>query len=211
MTPPSPDDDLIRRNQRTGLMVLLVVVGMVGMAFASVPLYRLFCQVTGLGGQAQKAAAPSPSDVRDRTITVHFNTDIHPDLDWVFKADQPRAAVKVGQQALVSFTAHNEGRAATAGTAVFNVSPPKAGVYFHKTQCFCFDYQLIGPGQDAHFPVMFYVDPKIMDDPNLDDVTDITLSYSFFKAESAALEQAMEAFYNSGDQNKPGAKAVPRD
>lgn len=200
------DDDLIRRNQRMGLTVLAVVVGMIGMSFLSVPLYTLFCRVTGFGGQAFLAEAPS-GEVFDRQITVRFNTDVSPDLDWTFKADQPSLTVKVGQEAMASFSATNNASRPVAGTALFNVLPEAAGRFFDKTQCFCFDYQMIAPGETVHFPVMFYIDPGIMKVAELDDVKTITLSYSFFRADSPELEHALEAFYNEG---KSANKAVPR-
>lgn len=201
------DDDLIRKNQRTGLIVMAVVVGMIGLAFASVPLYKMFCQITGFGGQASMIAEPSSGIVPGRKIKVVFNADINNNLDWSFTPDQRDVEVNIGQQALISYTAKNLSNEATAGTAVFNVTPLKAGIYFKKTQCFCFDYQLINAGKTAHFPVMFYLDPKFAEDPNMEDVSTVTLSYTFFKADSAELEQAMEAFYNSPTQD---VKALPR-
>lgn len=199
-----PPDDLIRKNQRLGLTVLVVVVAMVGMSFASVPLYNLFCRVTGLGGKSFQAAAPS-GEILDREVTVRFNTDVSPGLDWTFKPDQPSVRLKIGQEALISFTASNTSSAPLAGTALYNVTPDAAGQYFHKTQCFCFDYQMIAPGQSAHFPVVFYIDPSIAQDPLLNDVKTITLSYTFFQADSKELESALEAFYKDG---KSANKAV---
>ena len=204
--PDPTSDDLIRRNQRMGLIVVGVVCAMVALSFISVPLYTLFCRATGLGGTPFLADAPT-GEVFDREITVRFNTDVSPDLDWSFKADQPSVTVKIGQEALVSFTATNTSNKAVAGTALFNVLPEAAGKYFDKTQCFCFDYQMIAPGQSAHFPVVFYLDPEMMKARDLADVKTITLSYTFFRADSPALEGALEAFYNDG---KSANKAVPR-
>jgi cytochrome c oxidase assembly protein subunit 11 len=193
--------ELIRKNQRTGLMVIGIVVGMVGLSFASVPLYELFCRVTGFGGQAYQAES-SVKVVSDRKITVTFNTDTNPNLPWDFKAEQPKVTVPIGQETLISYVARNESNAPEAGTAVYNVSPPAAGKYFHKTQCFCFNYQMIAPGKEAHFPVVFYVDPEILKDRQLEGIDTITLSYTFFKAESRELEQAMEAFYSGSAPTK---------
>lgn len=198
-------NDLNSKNRRTGLMVLGVIIGMLGMSYASVPLYRLFCQVTGLGGQAEKVA-PATGEIIDRDITVRFNSDVNPNLPWEFKPDVASVKVKVGQEMLISFTATNLSREAVAGTAMYNLTPGTIGKYFNKTQCFCFNYQLIAPGKTVHFPVVFYIDPKIMKDREQDDVKTVTLSYTFFKADSPELEQALEAFYNEPESAN---KAVP--
>ena len=193
----TPDfDALARKNQRTGLIVL-VVVGMVGLSFAAVPMYRLFCRVTGFGGPTQIAApAPAPGAVTDRIVTVQFNADISPALPWVFAPDQRSVRLKVGEEGLAAYHARNETQTAVTGTAVYNVSPPKAGKYFHKTQCFCFAEQTLTPGQDITMPVVFYVDPEFASDPDMEDVSVITLSYTFYKAETKELEKAMEAYGN---------------
>ncbi len=186
------------KNTKTLLVILSVVAAMICLAFASVPLYRLFCQVTGFGGTTMRADAPPPTgEILDRAITVKFNADTAPSLPWTFKPDQHEITVKVGQQGLVSYLAKNKLQKPTTGTAVYNVAPAKAGKYFHKVQCFCFDEQTLTPGQEMHMPVVFYVDPSIAKDRNLDDVKSITLSYTFFPAESAELDQALEEFYNA--------------
>jgi cytochrome c oxidase assembly protein subunit 11 len=197
-------NDLQKKNRRAGLFVLGLVLGMVALTASSVKLYRLYCEVTGFGGKASQSVSPDfkPSN---REITVRFNTDVSSALPWEFKADQPPVTVKLGQEAVISFTATNKGGKAVAGTALYNVDPPVAGKYFHKTQCFCFDYQLIAPHQSAHFPVVFYVDPDIEKDPQLDGIKTITLSYSFFKAESEELDNALEDFYNGKNS---GTKAI---
>lgn len=195
--PVRPDHDaLVRKNARTGLIVMGVVAFMVGLAFASVPLYDLFCRVTGFGGTPQVSGV-APGVILDREITVSFNTDTGAAMPWDFKPELPRVKVKIGQRALISFSAHNRTNAETAGTALYNVTPPKVGKYFYKTQCFCFDRQVLAPGQKTHFPVVFYIDPAIADDPTMNDVTDITLSYTFYEADSPALERAMEAYYSA--------------
>lgn len=199
------DQDLIRKNQRMGLIVVSIVVGMLGLSFASVPLYRLFCQITGFGGQAV-VDAPASGEVLDRQITVRFNTDTNPNLPWAFAAETQNITLNIGQEALVSYTAKNESSKPIAGTAIYNVTPIAAGKYFHKTQCFCFNYQMIDAGKEAHFPVVFYIDPKIADDPELDDLKTITLSYTFFKADSKELENALEDFYKSPNS---GTKSIP--
>ncbi len=200
------DEELVRKNRRLGLILITVNIGMVGLTNYSVRLYDLFCQVTGLGGKATMSAAAS-GEIIDRDMLVKFNTDVAPGLDWTFKADQPSVTVKIGQEALVSFTARNTSNKPVAGTALFNVLPETAGKYFEKTQCFCFDYQIIAPGESAHFPVVFYIDPALAKDREADSIKSVTLSYTFFKADSPELERALEAFYNDG---KSANKAVPR-
>jgi len=186
------------KNTKTLLAVLAIVAGMIGLAFASVPLYDAFCRVTGFGGTTQiSSSAPAADEILDREITVYFNADTNQNLNWDFKAEEQKLTMKIGEQKLINFIAQNKDSAPVAGTAVYNVTPAKAGIYFHKTQCFCFDHQLLTPNQKMNMPVVFYIDPSIADDENMNDVKTITLSYSFFKADSKALEDALEAFYNS--------------
>lgn len=184
------------KNTKTLTGILCLVAAMIGLAFASVPLYDLFCRVTGFGGTTQRAAS-APGIVLEREIIVKFNADTSPGLPWRFKPEQHEMIVKIGQQGLASYLAENKLGTPTAGTAIYNVTPAKAGQYFHKIQCFCFDEQTLNPGQVMHMPVVFYVDPALAEDRNLDDLKTITLSYTFFPAQSAALDQALEAFYNA--------------
>ncbi|MHA1600311.1 MAG: cytochrome c oxidase assembly protein [Alphaproteobacteria bacterium] len=170
-----------RRNTRTGIVLAGVVVGMVGLAFASVPLYRLFCQVTGYGGTTQ-TAEQAPTETIDRTITIRFNADVDPKLPWMFQPNQRQVSVRVGESKLAIYTARNLSDAPVNGTAVFNVTPLKAGLYFNKVQCFCFDEQRLEAGEEVEMAVSFFIDPAIMDDRNLDEVKTITLSYTFFRA-----------------------------
>jgi len=171
------------RNRMTAVVLGGVALGMVGAAYAAVPLYRIFCQVTGYGGTTQRVAETdaAPAVVSDRTITVRFNSDKARDLDWRFKPEQREITVKVGETALAFFRATNNGIATITGTASYNVTPDKVGIYFNKVECFCFTEQTLAPGQTAEMPVSFFVDPDIVNDPNLDDVNTITLSYTFFK------------------------------
>lgn len=169
---------------------------MVGLSFASVPLYDLFCRVTGYGGTTM-VADKNTSIVADRQITVRFNADTGRDMPWKFWPDQREVVVKVGADALVSFSALNPTARPVTGTSLYNVTPLKAGKYFHKTECFCFAEQVLNPGQQTHFPVSFYIDPKIMDDRGMDDIKTITLSYTFFRQDSAELDKAMETFYTT--------------
>ena len=188
-------DELARKNARTGLTVLAVVFGMIGLSFASVPLYDLFCRVTGFGGTTQTAAA-LPDKILERTVSIHFNADTARNMPWSFKPELRSIDVKLGARGITSYQAKNKTGKPTAGTAIYNVTPLKAGKYFHKIQCFCFDEQILGPHEKVDMPVLFYVDPAFADDPNMNDVQVITLSYTFFPADSKELEDALEALYN---------------
>jgi cytochrome c oxidase assembly protein subunit 11 len=173
-----------RRRIGNGTLAMLlvgIVAGAVGLAFASVPLYRLFCQVTGYGGTTQVAAA-APAEVGARKITVRFNADTHRDLPWRFVPAQREVTIAVGETALAYYRATNLAGVPVTGTATFNVTPQKAGIYFDKLACFCFEEQTLAPGATVEMPVSFFVDPAIVDDPNLADVSTITLSYTFFRA-----------------------------
>ncbi len=198
--------ELQRQNRKTALTVLAVVVFMAGLAFASVPLYDLFCRVTGFGGTTQVADSLPERIATERTITVRFNADTAPSLRWTFAPEQRAIDVHPGQKGLVAYKARNYTGQPLAGTAVYNVTPPKAGKYFHKIQCFCFDEQILTSGEEMTMPVMFFIHPDIMDDRDMDEVKTITLSYTFFKTETAALEQALEDFYN---QDAPAVSHGP--
>lgn len=193
------DAELTRKNARLGLTVLAIVFTMVGVSFAAVPLYDLFCRVTGFSGTTQVAAS-LPDQVVDRKITVKFNADTDRNLPWIFRPEEREIDIYLGQQGLTAYYAKNRTAKPVSGTALYNVTPLKAGKYFHKIQCFCFDNQTLQPGQEMTMPVMFFVDPALHDDPNMDDVRAITLSYTFYKSQTQELDSALEAFYNSGQQ-----------
>ena len=169
------------RNATVALILGGLAVGMVGLAFAAVPLYRLFCQVTGFGGTTQ-VAETAPAEVGERVIKVRFNADLHGDLPWRFWPEQREVILRVGEPGLVFYGAKNLSGQAMVGTATFNVTPLKAGQYFSKVQCFCFEEQELAPGETARLGISFYVDPAIAQDRNLDEVTAITLSYTFFRS-----------------------------
>ena len=154
---------------------------MFGIAFASVPLYRLFCQVTGFGGTTKVADENYQEQIIDRWITVRFNADTDPKLPWQFKPEQKSIKVRVGESSLAYYSVKNISDQDVIGTAVYNVTPNKAGEYFVKQHCFCFEEQLIKAGQKVPLPVSFFIDPEIIKDHNLDEVKTITLSYSFFR------------------------------
>jgi cytochrome c oxidase assembly protein subunit 11 len=181
-----------RRTSKALTVVVLasVVIGMLGLTAAAVPLYRLFCQATGYGGTTQRAEA-APDQGLDRTITVRFNADVDPDLPWSFAPEQRQVEVRIGEQSLAFFRARNRSDHAIVGQATYNVTPFKAGPYFSKIACFCFEEQVLQPGQEVDMPVSFYVDPAILDDRNTQDVHTITLSYTFFLLEDEP--EALEA------------------
>ncbi len=192
-----PRTDLAARNARLAGRLGLIVLAMVGLSFASVPLYDLFCRVTGFGGTTQRAEGSISTQVLDRTVRVRFNADTDVNLPWRFEPQDRQIDVRIGETGLTSYVAENTAALPVAGTALYNVTPAKAGRYFYKVQCFCFEEQIMQPGESMDMPVYFFIDPAIADDPNLDDVTTITLSYTFYRTESEALDAAMTAFVNS--------------
>ena len=189
-----------RQNRRTALWASGIIVGMLGLTAASVPLYDLFCRVTGYGGTTQVAAA-APDTVKDHTIRVSFNADRQPDLPWRFQPMQRRMEVKVGENHLAFYEAENRSDVPIVGRAVYNVTPFKVGGYFAKVHCFCFEEQLLMPGERVEMPVSFFVDPAILDDANASGVREITLSYTFFMDEeaTAALAAAETARLSTND------------
>ena len=170
-----------RRNTIVGWALAAVIVGMVGMSFAAIPLYRLFCAATGYGGTPSIGLAAAPGS-SGQTIRVRFNADTSPGLPWTFAPDQLEAKLKLGDEQVAFYHAANRSAEAVTGMALYNVTPEKVGKYFHKTACFCFNKQTLAANQSMEFPVSFWVDPAIRDDPNTGDVRVITLSYTFFRS-----------------------------
>lgn len=171
-----------RRNRRVALTCAAVVVGMTGLAFASAPLYDLFCRVTGFSGTPLRAESlPASLQAAERTITVRFNADIAPGMPWKFQPVQREVKVRPGEEMLIFYKASNPTGEAVAGQASFNVTPEKAGQYFNKIACFCFEEQMLEAGQSVDMPVSFFVDPEILTNPTTRDVRTITLSYTFFR------------------------------
>ena len=170
------------RNRGTALICVALAVGMVTLSFAAVPLYRLFCQVTGFGGTTQRAEAVA-GPVLDRTMAVRFDANVGSGLPWDFKPVARQIEVKVGEQAQAAYRVTNRSDRASTGTATFNVSPPLAGAYFVKIECFCFTEQMLEPGQSVDMPVIFYIDPEIAGDRDVADLGTITLSYTFYPVE----------------------------
>lgn len=187
-----------RRASVTALVLVLVAVGMGGLSFAAVPLYRIFCQVTGYGGTTQTADA-LPNEIGARVIKVRFNADIGRDMPWRFRPAQREIAVRLGEPGLAFFEATNRSELEVTGTATFNVTPAKAGVYFNKVACFCFDSQVLAPGESARLAVSFFIDPEMAGDRNLDDVGTITLSYTFFKTAEREVGEGIRPSAGGGD------------
>ncbi len=176
---------LARRNGRTAALAALLALGMVGLAFASVPLYRLFCQVTGFGGTTRMAVGQEAPGAVGRLVSVRFDGNVSPALGWEFRPVDTTRRVAIGARNIALFTARNTGPTAITGTATFNVSPSQAGQYFVKVQCFCFTEQTLQPGQEVSMPVVFYVDPAILNDPDARNISEITLSYTFYPVDRA--------------------------
>ncbi|AIL65938.1 Cytochrome C oxidase assembly protein CtaG [Rickettsiales bacterium Ac37b] len=167
-------------NGKLALSLLMLVAGMLMLTYASVPIYSLFCKLTGFAGTAKINTQPTHV-IGTKTIKVRFDANVDKDLPWIFKPKQYEVAVKTGENTLVFYMAKNLSNKPITGMAIYNVTPHKAGAYFNKIQCFCFEQQLLLPGQEILMPVSFYIDPEIEKDPYLEDVTAITLSYTFFK------------------------------
>ncbi|VVT21113.1 cytochrome c oxidase assembly protein [Hoeflea sp. EC-HK425] len=168
-----------RANKRVVVACSAFVASMIGVSYAAVPLYQLFCQVTGYGGTTQRVEQMSDT-VLDRTIKVRFDSNVAGGLPWYFKPVQREVELRIGETVQVSYTAMNTSDVATTGQATFNVTPMAAGAYFNKIQCFCFTESELKPGETIDMPVVFFVDPAIVDDLDAKDISTITLSYTFF-------------------------------
>lgn len=176
------DPAVVRRNKRVAMTGLFIAVGMVGLAYASVPLYQLFCQVTGFGGTPQMAGE-SPKGFIDRQMTVSFDSNVANDLAWTVT---PAAHItdNIGKVDTVNYVATNNSDKPITGMAVFNVSPEKAGVYFNKIECFCFTEQTLQPGETVDMPIVFFVDPELDQNHELATIKEITLSYTFYASDN---------------------------
>ena len=186
----TPTPDIARRMRRTALACAALALGMVGVAFASVPLYNLFCRITGYDGTPAVGTAGA-SRVVDRTITVRFDANVIGGLPWKFQPEQTAINVKIGDVFTVYYRVTNESARETAGNAAYNVTPLTAGAYFQKINCFCFTEQRLKPGETRDMPVVFYVDPALVNDADQRTLDTITLSYSFYPVrQSKPLAQA---------------------
>jgi len=199
------------KSSDQALYLTAVVVGMVGITYLSVPLYRMFCQATGFGGTVQRTETVEEK-IRNRTeeeeraaaersILVEFNADVTDGMPWKFRPTQRAVRVKPGESALAFYTAHNTSDQAITGISTYNVTPQAAGVYFNKIQCFCFEEQKLRPGEKIDMPVFFYIDPEFALDPRLKGVDNLTLSYTFFEVEEGKeypqLPQPGQAIYRA--------------
>ena len=170
-------------NANIAVLCLSLVAGMAGLAYASVPLYKLFCQVTGYGGTTKAVESADGINVIDRDIKVRFDANISPDLAWDFRAMQRDVTIKLGEQKQISYVARNLSDKPLTGSATFNVTPQSAGAYFNKMQCFCFTETTLQPGEELEMPVVFFVDPELIDEVETKNIHTITLSYTFFPKE----------------------------
>lgn len=197
--------EIAARNRALAAWALAIAMGTVGLSYASVPLYRVFCQVTGFGGTVRRAGEDDEDDdgfetalddvviVPNWPITVRFNADVSSRVPWRFTPSQASVTVNPGETALAFYVAENLAQEAINGISTYNVTPAKAGMYFNKVQCFCFDEQRIKPGEVLDMPVFFYLDPALVEDEGMADVKDITLSYTFFRAEDVTPEELQRA------------------
>ena len=181
-----------RRVRVTGLAMLGVALAMLALGYASVPLYRMFCAATGFGGTTQRASEARAASVRAvaRTISIRFDGNVERGMPWTFGPAQTTQQVRLGQRTLAFFKARNNAKVPVTGIASFNVAPERAGKYFTKVHCFCFDLQTLAPGQAVDMPVQYYVDPAILSDPEARDIEQITLSYTFHVSATAPADGA---------------------
>ena len=189
------------RYSITGLSLAALVVGMVGLSYAAVPLYDLFCRATGYGGTTM-VATEVPIQIGEREMTVRFNANVNRGLPWRFRPVQGSVTVRVGEPTLAFYRVENTSEQTIVGTATYNVTPLKAGEYFSKIDCFCFTEQVLQPGEVAELPVSFFVDPSIADDPKMDRINTLTLSYTFFEVGNSKREQVSSADHVSNSTVK---------
>lgn len=175
--------DLERRHRKVAAWLGAIVLSMTALSFAAVPLYRIFCQVTGYGGTTQRVAQGSAVTL-DRTITIRFDANVGPGLPWDFEPMQRTMTVKIGENALAFYRATNRADHDVKGTAAFNVLPELTGAYFNKVACFCFTEQTLKAGESVEMPVSFYVDPALVDDKDTKSTREITLSYTFYRVDN---------------------------
>jgi len=174
-------DAVFRNNRKVGLLALAGALAMLGLGFASVPLYRLFCQVTGFGGTTMRVSEAQAAEIKasDARISVRFDSNVERTMAWKFAPSQVTQDLRIGERKMAFYTAENLSDQPVTGMATFNVEPEQVGKYFNKIQCFCFTQQTLAPGQKVEMPVIYFVDPAILSDPEAKDVEQITLSYTF--------------------------------
>jgi cytochrome c oxidase assembly protein subunit 11 len=202
MSSPPTTSRLRNAKRRTALISVVVVFGMTGAAFAAVPLYRTFCQLTGFDGTVRKAEA-APTQVLDKTLVIRFDANVR-GVPWDFAPDQTTQTIRIGKTGLAFFHVKNKSDKPVTAHAAYNVAPESSARYFQKLQCFCFTDQTLQPGQSADFPVVYFVDPKYASDPDTKNEPDITLSYTFFPVGASA---AADKTADSGRSKTLGAGA----
>lgn len=197
------------QNKNVGYGMAAIVVGLFGLSYASVPLYKAFCQMTGFGGTTQKADFQKATSVKpvdgSKIIKIYFTANVHSEMPWTFRPAQTEVKVVPGETALAFYTVKNKNDFPVTGVATYNVHPPKAGLYFNKIQCFCFEEQRLGPNEEIDMPVFFFVDPEFLNDQAMDGVNNITLSYTFFKTGDERIEQHREQLEAEANAAKAAA------
>jgi cytochrome c oxidase assembly protein subunit 11 len=194
-----------QKHRSSGFIALLIAAtsaAMLGLSFAAVPLYRLFCTATGFGG-TPRAASAAPLEKGQRDLTVRFDANVAPGLAWKFAPETAQIKLRTDETATIYYKASNESGRETAARAVFNVSPDNAGAYFNKISCFCFDEQRLGPGETRELPVLFYLDPALEQDTAMGGVQTITLSYTFFATKAPRGENNAQAQERKRDVSPP--------
>jgi cytochrome c oxidase assembly protein subunit 11 len=180
---------MLKNRKSIAIFIAAMSITMIGFSYGSVPLYRIFCQVTGFGGTTQIADLESDilqiknEEQENKIITVHFSGDVSDTMPWKFHPIQQEIKVMIGETALAFYSAENPTDKSIIGISTYNVNPPQAGIYFNKIQCFCFEEQRLKPHESIDMPVFFFLDPAILDDPKMSDIDSITLSYTFFNVE----------------------------
>lgn len=177
-----------------------LVLGMGGLAFASAPLYAMFCKVTGFDGTPRVGAAPT-GEARNDTMVVHFDTNVSSALPWRFRSEVPRIEARLGETKTVFFRVKNTSTTPSTGIATFNVQPGLMGGFFVKVECFCFNEQTLQPGETMDFPVVFYLDPALRDDSNTSHLTEMTLSYTYFASKNGQPTAALATTGGTGTKS----------
>ena len=192
------DKKILQKQNRLILSTLFFIfIIMLSLSYASVPLYDLFCKVTGFGGTTQVAEKSPESNIFDNSINIRFDSNVSKDLDWSFSPEIKVLSLAIGKESKILYHAKNLGNIPLVGTATFNVTPAKAGKYFMKIDCFCFEEQLLMPGDSIKMPVTFFIDPDILLDENANEINEITLSYTFMRSmDQKKANQAKESYVN---------------
>lgn len=193
-----------RRLRATAGILVGIAAGMLGLSFASVPLYRMFCQATGYDGTPKTVDVVRPDRTLDQTVTVRFDANVNAALPWSFQPVERQVRVRLGEETLIQYVARNNSDQPVTGQALFNVVPEKVAPYFNKLECFCFTEQTLEPGQEVSMPVVFFVDPAMADDPTVRDVSTITLSYTFYRAEGEPTGKSATARLDTARSTKVG-------